>query len=273
MAFMTMACYHHANCGDRPSVSTCSKCGKGLCTECTDKLRSKKTGKILCVDCLNAELRSMENHANYVIAKRKKELIGMLVGGIIGLILAIALTGTLGVFAWFIPFACASFATIWGRTFGSGAGLIWGIISFLIGVVISPIVLVVRVVSRLKESKDLKAYAEYLGRAKVANNNYFKMARAMKTGGINEELEKLAEERKKLQAQLQAAQAAKSDNADALAAIEELKKKVAAHDSQIQEVKDSEEKQANELQNAMAGLEDLGSAVDKMSGKKAHKAA
>lgn len=62
-------CHHHSKCEDRPAVAQCSKCGKGLCVECADKLKSAD-GKVVCVDCLNEELA-----ANAVVATAAKNSI------------------------------------------------------------------------------------------------------------------------------------------------------------------------------------------------------
>ena len=44
-------CYYHPN---KLSVAVCSECGHGLCRDCIVKGRS---GKTLCIDCANRELK------------------------------------------------------------------------------------------------------------------------------------------------------------------------------------------------------------------------
>ncbi len=184
MAYASIVCYHHSNCEDRPAVSTCSNCGKGLCTECTDKLRSPKTGKILCVDCLNAELR--EGAALSVKAKNavKSEIVGMIVGGVIGIIVAIILGVLLSstpflFLAFFMPTLFASFFTLFN--FARGRGFFLGILFFLGGIIASPIVFIRRLVVRLKNIKTLKEYAAYQTSMQETNKLFFETARKMKT--------------------------------------------------------------------------------------------
>lgn len=50
-------CYYHPN---KLSVAVCSECGHGLCRDCIVKGRS---GKTLCIDCANRELK--QEHKEY----------------------------------------------------------------------------------------------------------------------------------------------------------------------------------------------------------------
>ncbi len=185
-----LGCYHHSQCFDRSAVSNCSKCGKGMCVECTDTLRSPNSGQILCVDCLNAELNGMENRALGIREQRKKELIYMVVGGVIGLILGLILMSLIGPLALIIPFAFASFVTIWRASFGT-FGFLFGLIVFVVLMVISPIMLLVRVISRIKERKQMLEIALYLENAKETNNKYLKYARNMKSGNLGADMDKI----------------------------------------------------------------------------------
>lgn len=65
-------CYHHANRTDRGAVTSCSRCGKGLCAECADKFRSSNSGRTLCVDCYNAELAQLQARAEVLSKKNSK---------------------------------------------------------------------------------------------------------------------------------------------------------------------------------------------------------
>ncbi|MBQ8726135.1 MAG: hypothetical protein IJY84_03455 [Clostridia bacterium] len=65
-------CYHHANRTDRGAVTSCSRCRKGLCAECADKFRSNTSGRILCVDCYNAELTQLQAKADVLSKKNSK---------------------------------------------------------------------------------------------------------------------------------------------------------------------------------------------------------
>lgn len=184
MSYSSIVCYHHSNCNDRPAVSTCSNCGKGLCAECTDRLRSPKTGKILCVDCLNAELR--QGAALAVKAKEtvKREIIGMIVGGVIGIvvmiILCVLLTDSPFFFvAFFMPTLFASFFTLFN--FARRRGFFLGILVFLGGMIVSPIVFIRRLVVRIKNIKTLKEYAAFQLSAQKANQKFFEFARKMRS--------------------------------------------------------------------------------------------
>ena len=68
------ACFHHCNDLDRPSVAQCNVCGKALCAECVKVLRSKKTGKMLCVECRNQEIQKDENLAAQISIRLKQEM-------------------------------------------------------------------------------------------------------------------------------------------------------------------------------------------------------
>lgn len=184
MAYASIVCYHHSNCDDRPAVSTCSKCGKGLCAECTDKLRSPETGKILCVDCLNAELREGAKLAVQAKDVVKREIVGMIVGGIIGIILMAVLIPLLATtpflfLAFFMPTLFASFFTLFH--FARRRGFFLGILFFFFGMIASPIVFIWRLVVRIKNIKTLKDYAAYQVAAQETNKLFFETARKMKS--------------------------------------------------------------------------------------------
>ena len=184
MAYASIVCYHHSNCDDRPAVSTCSKCGKGLCAECTDKLRSPETGKILCVDCLNAELREGAQLAVQAKDAVKREIVGMIVGGIIGIILMAVLIPLLAAtpflfLAFFMPTLFASFFTLFH--FARNRGFFLGILFFFFGMIASLIVFIWRLVVRIKNIKTLKDYAAYQVAAQETNKLFFETARKMRS--------------------------------------------------------------------------------------------
>ena len=82
-------CYYHPN---KLSVAVCSECGHGLCRDCIVKGRS---GKTLCIDCANRELK--QEHKEYQRLLREnggrfrtgKEF---LLPGIIGIVLCVVVT-------------------------------------------------------------------------------------------------------------------------------------------------------------------------------------
>lgn len=76
-------CYHHANRTDRHAVISCDNCRKGLCAECADKFKSRATGRVLCVDCYNAELVQIEAKATALSKKNKKQYITKLIIAIV----------------------------------------------------------------------------------------------------------------------------------------------------------------------------------------------
>lgn len=187
---LTMRCYHHHNCEDRPAVARCSKCGKGLCRECADNLKSEDTGKILCVDCLNEELATdvvwAENRKSVV----KKELIYIVVGFVVGLILAISLASVLGYASFFFPTLLASFMTIVKKVKNSDRGFLIKILLFLILLVVSPIMFVWRIVKRLKDIKRLKLFSGLQVLKFQANSEYAEIAAKMTTRLTTDEFER-----------------------------------------------------------------------------------
>lgn len=61
-----MKCYNHP---ERDAVSTCTKCGKGLCKECTDKY-----SPILCDECRQEyEIKQEEERLNYEYQRLQQE--------------------------------------------------------------------------------------------------------------------------------------------------------------------------------------------------------
>lgn len=180
-----LACYHHSHCEDRPAVATCSECGKGLCTECADRLRSPNTGEILCVDCLNSELEAMVIVAGEAKKKTIKELIMMGVGFVIGLIVGIILSQFVPVIGFFMPTLFASFGTIWQMT--RGYGFFVGLLFFIALMFASPIMFIVRLVVRIRDVVALKKFAASQIQYHNANDKYFKVARSMTSQKIDAE--------------------------------------------------------------------------------------
>ncbi|MDE5618626.1 MAG: hypothetical protein K2I79_03980 [Clostridia bacterium] len=187
-------CHHHSNCHDRPAVAQCSKCGKGLCVECADKLKSAD-GKVVCVDCLNQELAENAAVANLAKNSIKRELILIVVGFIIGLIAFIFLAQTgFAIIAWILPTTLASLGTIIKLLRYWSVGIILKILFFIILIVVSPIMFIWRIVSRLKDISVMKKYAQYQKDLSESNNQYFMLARQMNT-----RLESMEDYKKKLQ--------------------------------------------------------------------------
>lgn len=198
-----LRCYHHSNCEDHPAVATCSKCGKGLCRECADNLRSEETGKILCVDCLNAELNEEVAWGLRIRNTLRRELITIIVGFIIGLIVQIVLGslskndtsgGTITALFYLslilcLPTLFASFGTIWRTT----QYAIWWILKipfFIILCLVSPIMFIVRIVKHAKRMKLAKNYAVFQIRKQIANDEYAECARQMVTVTARDEFER-----------------------------------------------------------------------------------
>lgn len=82
-------CYYHPN---KLSVAVCSECGHGLCRDCIVKGRS---GKTLCIDCANRELK--QDHKEYQRLLREnggrfRTGREFLLPGIIGIVLCVAVT-------------------------------------------------------------------------------------------------------------------------------------------------------------------------------------
>ncbi|MDE5756789.1 MAG: hypothetical protein K2I23_06845 [Clostridia bacterium] len=199
--YQSMRCYHHSNCEDRPAVSFCSKCGKGLCRQCTDNLRSEDTGKILCVDCLNDEMVADVNWAMRKKNEIRKEMIFIIVGFIIGLAAEIffgvmsSRSDTwmiLFVFSlvFFLPTLFASFRTIISKVGDIFDSLILRIIFFFILCVISPIMFIWRLVKRAKDIKRLKRFAVLQTMKYEANQKYANIAAKMSTRLTTEAFER-----------------------------------------------------------------------------------
>ena len=188
------ACYHHCNDLDRPAVSPCSKCGKSLCVECTDLFRSKKTGNILCIECLNKEIKGNENRFAAISARLKSEMNKMIVGLVVGIIAAIillvALEGAAKILGIWMPFLFASFGLIWEKSFGSCGWLI-GAIVFVVLVLVSPIMFIVRLKSRSDRRKSLAYMIQVNMRAREMNNQFLEKARKKKSGLTAAEMQKL----------------------------------------------------------------------------------
>ncbi len=192
-----LRCYHHCNCEDRPAVAKCTRCGKGLCRDCADKLRSEETGDILCVDCLNAEMAADVNWAMQRKKEIKKEIIFIIVGFILGTAIEIVLL-SLGYmalfflsFILFFPTLLASFGTIIKTVRARCFGIILSVLFFLILCVASPIMFIVRIVRKVKQIKIMKRFAVVQAMKYEANEQYAKATRQMSTRlQSNEEFEK-----------------------------------------------------------------------------------
>ena len=202
----TLRCYHHSNCEDRPAVARCSKCGKGLCRECADNLKSEETGKILCVDCLNEEMAEdvvwAESRKNAV----KKEMIFIIIGFVMGLAIEIFLfaksTNDNGKYAelwfmlwmlslvFFLPTLLASFRTIIKKVKNTTYSVILRIILFIILCVVSPIIFIWRIVKRAKDIKRLKMFSQLQFLKFKANEEYADIASKMTTRLTTEEFER-----------------------------------------------------------------------------------
>lgn len=266
----SLRCYHHSNCEDHPAVATCSKCGKGLCRECADNLRSEETGKPLCVDCLNAELEEESMWGLRIRQDLKKELIRMIVGLVVGLVIGsffyLLLSNDINygqffptqesksLFALysflFFPTLCASFGTIWGLT--RNVSWLFKIPVFLILIVVSPVMFIVRIIRHAKRMKLAKDYAIWQIRKQVANEEYAECAREMVTISSKAEFERematkyanlAKEEADKLIAQERAErEALEKRNAELAKELEAKGKEISESDKQLKELQVKENK-------------------------------
>lgn len=187
-----LRCYHHCNCEDRPAVARCSVCGKGLCRECADRLTSPNTGKLLCADCLDKEIAADEAWANARRAKMKREMLTIILGFAIGVIAEIVF-GVLSSkgdiymvlfglsFVFFLPTLLASFGTIISTVNNTFQNLFLRIIFFLILVVGSPIMFIVRLVRRSRTAKIMKRFSTAQAARREANARYKEAAAKMNT--------------------------------------------------------------------------------------------
>ncbi|MCM1367923.1 MAG: hypothetical protein NC184_03830 [Roseburia sp.] len=252
-----LTCYHHSNCDDRPAVATCSNCGKGLCTECADKLHSPTTGNVLCVDCLNAELDTTVAKASAASKAIQKELITIGVGLVIGIIIAAIfgtlVTGTFHFVAFFIPTLCASFGTIWQMC--RYRGVLVGILFFIGLMLVSPVIFVWRIVVRVRDIIALKKFADCQVAYRNANDNFFRLARSMKS-------EKIDPEAIRRELEVKYAALREQDAAEYEKKVKAgVDSKIAEREAEMEEIR----KTLNEIkeqQNSMAGAM---SGVDKAS--------
>lgn len=242
-----ISCYHHSNCDDRPAVATCTKCGKGLCAECADKLRSPSTGKILCVDCLNAELESTAVKAVRARKTTKRELITIIVGFVIGVIMCIVLANTLPAelrfIAFFMPTLFASLGTIWQIC--RGYGFFIGLLFFIGLMLVSPIIFIWRLVVRIRDMVNLKRFAIYQIRYRNANENYFKIARSMTSKRADpEQIRRELENKYAALRQSDKAAYERKVNEEVTAKVAEIEKtaneKIAEMDRAMAELKDAQ---------------------------------
>lgn len=249
----TLTCYHHANCDDRPAVATCSKCGKGLCVECADKLHSPSTNKVLCVDCLNAELDVTVAKASAAGKATQKELIMIGVGLVIGIILSIVFASLLpdwSFVAYFIPTLCASFGTIWQMR--RGYGLFVGALIFIVLLFASPVIFVWRVAVRIRDVIVLRKFAIYQTEYRNANENYFKLARSMSSKKANSD-----QIRRELEIEYAALR--QSNNAEYERKVNE------GVNARVAKIEEEMAKVLAELQEAQKGMASASSGVDKAS--------
>lgn len=252
-----MRCYHHSNCEDRPAVAKCTKCGKGLCRECADKLRSESTGNMLCVDCLNDEMAADVAWADLQNSRLKREMITMIIGFVIGLVAEIVLfaVGTKNEtvmmlffisFMLFLPTLLASFGTIW-RAAGFFEFFVFKIIAFLVLCVASPIMFIIRLVKRAKRRKIMKRYAELQSMKYYANEEYKKA-----TGAMNTRLKSQQEFENELI--LHYGNLLKTNSAEANRRIEEERAKREEAEKKQKELEAIAEKSAKDLKTATEGL-------------------
>lgn len=280
MAYKNVRCYYHNRCEDRPAVAFCSKCGKGLCRECAENLKSEDTGKILCVDCLNEEMAEDVAWATYRKKSVKKELKFIIAGAIIGAIIGLPITlfsllllssgdksaAILFGPAMVTPMLFASFGTIiklvWKIRFGDG--FISRLISFAICLAFfailcaaSPIIFIWRVVRRAKDIKLLKRFAALQTIKYNANNRYAELASKMVTTMTTEEFER--------DMAIKYADLRKTDKEAADKLIEEERKKNEAQAEENKRLRVEEKQLVRERDDARNGMVELQAKYDKQN--------
>ncbi len=257
-----LRCYHHCNCEDRPAVAQCSECGKGLCRECADKLTSPNTGKLLCADCLNKEIAADEAWANRQKAAMRRELIVMIVGFALGVIIQIILGVLAGQndwsdmylalfvlsFVFCLPTLFASFGTIIGTVGYVFDGWFMRTLFFLILVIGSPIMFIVRVVRRVRKMTLMKRFAEAQVRRQEANKKYKELAEKMNT-----RLETMEEFERKLTAKFE--NMMKTDRKTAEA-------KIAAERAEHQKKLDEQEQKIIAMEAAAVQLKESNATIE-----------
>lgn len=85
------------------------------------------------------------------------------------------------VIGMFLPTTIASLGTIVKLLWNWEAGIILKILFFIILVLVSPIMFLWRVISRIKDINVMKKYVQYQRALSESNNQYFKLARQMNT--------------------------------------------------------------------------------------------
>ena len=232
-------CYHHCNDMDRPVVSTCYKCGKALCAQCTDIFRSRATGNIVCVECLNNEIATNEVRMANASERLKSEIFRMVLGSGVGFFVALIASSAvpeLGLFAfWIFPFLFGSFGLIFQTSFGSH-GFLGGAILFVAMALVSPIMFVWRIYKRVEERKSLAEGIAFNQSARAGYMKYLQTARACKSGLSGAEFKNLV---------LRMEQAKKSGNmteaANLQQQIDDLKRKEASDAQEILTLREKQE--------------------------------
>ena len=182
-------CFHHLN---RPAGAACDKCGKGLCSECAD-LFGTTDGGTYCVECYKAIVGD-----NVVKLKRARgiilrEFIFIIAGLILGLIIGIAAKQDLIGVVLYVAVG-GSLGTIIKQTANAhykGWGWLWVILYFVLMVMVSPIMTVIRIVRRIKDMIRLKKIAQSDADCVLAADQFFRMARNPEAAVENEKGEAL----------------------------------------------------------------------------------
>lgn len=247
-------CYHHANCDDRLAVATCSECGKGLCAECADRLHSPTTDRILCVDCLNAELDVTVARASAAGKATMRELVMIGVGLVIGIILAVILANVLeswSFIAYFMPTLFACLGTIWQMR--SGYGLLIGALIFIVLMLVSPIIFIWRVFVRIRDIIALKKFAACQTAYRNANDKFFQLARSMKS-------EKADPAKIRRELEIEYAAIRENNQAEYEKRVSEgVNARLAEHEAEMEEMR----KAVNEIKEQQKGMEMATRGVDK----------
>ncbi|MDE7463907.1 MAG: hypothetical protein K2M48_02660 [Clostridiales bacterium] len=280
-----LRCYHHCNSDEHPAVARCSECGKGLCRECSDKLSSPKTGKLLCADCRNAELERDRQLFLRNKEQQKKEAIIMWIGFIIGTAAEITF-GCLSTkgdiytilfafsFMLFLPTLLASLGTIVSTVADVFDNLLLRIVFFVILAILSPIMFIVRLTRRTKKGKQMKRLAAAIEREQQANNDYKEAAML-----VNKKLESKEAIESKVRAEYEQKITAiqldnEIDKVELDRRVNEIKQQAEKDAAQRYEnqIKEAQEAQARADKSAMEALkaqEDRISAVAELTKTKA----
>lgn len=161
-----MSCINHP---DKAVVGKCNECGVGLCEECLNYFEES-----ICYECAKKRLFQNKKY-------KKKAMITLAIGGIIGLILGLFVGGSFGELCGFLV-GVSILGSIWGFLAGASFGLIvlfskgegirWYmyIITLIFSISGAPIVFILKIINLIQINKSIKEESELI--EKYPFNNY-----------------------------------------------------------------------------------------------------